>query len=520
MQIPRRAERQSHAALSQTFVDIGPLSATLARSEHQVIYGRRGTGKTHALGNLQTSLEQAGTCVVNLDLRTIGSAGGMYADPDYEVSARASRLLVDVIEAVHNELFDFTLTCLGRDEDVTGLVAALDHLAETATQLEVHGSIEREDSIGNEVKNSNRSSIGFDTPKLGAHVSLEDGSEKKLSRSSRQKVTGELRVTIKFGPLSNALKVVVKHLPGAQLWLLLDEWSDLPMELQPILADLLRRAVFPVKGLTVKIAAIERRSRFAVETSGGGYLGIELGADASQDVNLDDYLMFSAYDERAKQFFGDLFLRHVSAIYPVLADEFPMTAEGRKRFIWYLWEGSFLELVQAAEGVPRDGINIAGLAAQSATPPTEYFRGGIGIRDVRQASRTWFLRDKEGAIRSRQKATRALANITAFVADRRKRTFLIERGHDSGHEVIQDLYDARLIHLLASGVGPRGNYDLFALDYGGYVNILANDENGKDWIDLWAVQWSDIDPARSPLVRKAVIRVNDLIRRVTPSVEN
>src|SRR5262245_6383395 len=88
MQIPRRAERQSHHTFRGTFVEIGPLFSTLKRPEHQVMYGRRGTGKTHALGNLQSYLEQQNICVIYLDMRTVGSAGGIYSDPREPVATR------------------------------------------------------------------------------------------------------------------------------------------------------------------------------------------------------------------------------------------------------------------------------------------------------------------------------------------------------------------------------------------------------------------------------------------------
>jgi hypothetical protein len=71
-------------------------------------------------------------------------------------------------------------------------------------------------------------------------------------------------------------------------------------------------------------------------------------------------------------------------------------------------------------------------------------------------------------------------------------------------------------------VGPGGGYDLFALDYGGFINTLANNEKLALFQDLWAIQWTDIDPSRSPLVRQAILRVEDLVTkpRFTQDDEN
>jgi hypothetical protein len=49
MQFDRRAEKLSQELLAKTFVDAEPLFIQLSSRNHQVLYGRRGTGKTHAL---------------------------------------------------------------------------------------------------------------------------------------------------------------------------------------------------------------------------------------------------------------------------------------------------------------------------------------------------------------------------------------------------------------------------------------------------------------------------------------
>jgi hypothetical protein len=51
---------------------------------------------------------------------------------------------------------------------------------------------------------------------------------------------------------------------GHQIVLLVDEWNALPGELQPYVADLVRRGMLSVDGVTVKIAAIQHRARWAI----------------------------------------------------------------------------------------------------------------------------------------------------------------------------------------------------------------------------------------------------------------
>jgi Cdc6-like AAA superfamily ATPase len=56
----KRAERTSEAILVATFVDSAPLFDLLSTTNNQVIYGRRGTGKTHALKYLAEAVERRG----------------------------------------------------------------------------------------------------------------------------------------------------------------------------------------------------------------------------------------------------------------------------------------------------------------------------------------------------------------------------------------------------------------------------------------------------------------------------
>src|SRR5271156_201038 len=140
--IQRRAESVDRQTLVQTFVDIGPLFKILSSRDHQIVYGRRGTGKTHAL--LYTA-EQAkkleGAIPVYIDLRSIGSSGGMYGDVNIPISQRATRLLLDVLGSIHEVLLGFVVEA---EMDLSLVGPALDELASAVTEVEVVGEVQRE----------------------------------------------------------------------------------------------------------------------------------------------------------------------------------------------------------------------------------------------------------------------------------------------------------------------------------------------------------------------------------------
>jgi hypothetical protein len=306
-----------------------------------------------------------------------------------------------------------------------------------------------------------------------------------VSAQSRVLRAGVERHQVMFGPLSRAVRGVVRALAPARLWLLLDEWSSVPKDLQPLLADLLRRAVLPVGGLSVKIAAIERRSRFAAPTGSGGYVGIEVGSDAASSVDLDEFLVFDNSGARAREFFARLFHNHTAIWLATMVKDPPADVHG---FVEECFRrNAFAELVRAAEGVPRDAINIAALAAQHAHDKP------ITVADIRRAARDWYLRDKQTAIHGNDDARTALrALVDEVVGHRRARTFVVDQLAVDRAGVVEDLHDARLLHLLRRGIAdpnhPGALYDGFAIDYGCYVSLLLDDAKfharGKgDWLN-------------------------------------
>jgi hypothetical protein len=142
LRIPRRAENSARHTVSKTYVEAGSFAALLHSSDHQILYGRRGTGKTHALLHLADLLGDMDDVAVYVDLRTIGSAGGIHADSAHTAAERGTQLLIDTLEEVHDGLL--TVAMERELRDPTALLGELDALAEAATTVRVVGEVERE----------------------------------------------------------------------------------------------------------------------------------------------------------------------------------------------------------------------------------------------------------------------------------------------------------------------------------------------------------------------------------------
>ena len=314
LRIAKRAERQDDDVLQKTFVDFGSVFTVMSSVDHQVIFGRRGTGKTHLLTVLRQARRAAGEIAIQIDMRNLGSAGGIYADSSIPLTQRATRLLIDVLAAIHGHLFD---QAIEHDGLVNLGVAgkALDEFFSAHSAVKVIGTTTVEATASAENANNAEAKLGFSGAIPGLSVSGEAkvGNSEREAVSAKKIVTGQEVPRVNFGSVGSTLRKIVDTLPKAKLWILIDEWSEVPLDLQPYLADLLRRAVLPTKGITVKIAAIEQRSRLLIPEATVGNVGLELGADVSAAINLDDYMVFDNDETQAVAFFKALVLKHVQA---------------------------------------------------------------------------------------------------------------------------------------------------------------------------------------------------------------
>jgi hypothetical protein len=409
------------ATLARTFVWVEEIGNSLRLVDHQVLYGRRGTGKTHALNYLASEVASEGDLPIYLDLRTIGSSSGLYADESEPVSQRGTRLLIDVLEAVHNELYERAIL----QDRFEGALPYLDALGDTITQVHVTGPV----TVGNEFQGAESDDIqtgsGVTVAAPKPELSVRGTSSRKRQRSVKVKQTvqrsGEERYRLSFGSLSRALANVCGGLTPVRIWLLLDEWSSLPLELQPLLADLLRRTFFPCRNITVKIGAIERRSRFFRRMPEGDYLGIELGADTAATLNLDEHLLATEAGPRAEAFFSELLFKHLSVLMESLGYELSIGSSSELMLSTFS-DGALREFVRAAEGIPRDALNIIGLAAARASSRP------IIIADIRAAARQFYVRDKEAGIAGNTSAQEVWRRLQrTVIVTGQTRTFLLPR---------------------------------------------------------------------------------------------
>jgi hypothetical protein len=465
----KRAEKTPEDILQQTFVDSGPLFTLLSTKNNQIIYGRRGTGKTHALKVLARHIEQRENAIsIFLDMRTVGSNGSIYSDQSRSLSERASALLQDVLSTLFNELYIVAVNNVATHPNPNEVTDRLDNLQNSITTVKIGEEISEEDTYASaaQIANSKKASLNV-ADKLTGGIELDKTTSHETSHKHQVTRNGKEKIYLSFGTISGCLRDMLYILGGKNIWILVDEWSEVPIDLQPYLGDLFRRVFLPIDEVVVKIAAIEHRSDFAIFKDRGEYIGLELGADLSADLNLDDFLVFDNSQEKSVDFIGNLIYRHYKSSAP---DE-ELLLQDPNHFILSLFTQRpvFEEFVRAVEGVPRDALNLI------AKVVTKAYGQQIAMNHVRSGALDWYNQDKVSIIRNEAMLADLLQHIIdEVIGNRRARAFLLPA--TLRHSGVDRLFDQRLLHILKKNVSSRDQpgvrFDVYKIDYGCYVDLI------------------------------------------------
>jgi hypothetical protein len=517
MQLSLRAEKQAEEILANTFVSLGLLDSLFKSKDNQIIIGRRGTGKTHIVKYQAGLRRKDGDISIYIDMQNIGSSGGLYHDPNYTIEHRGTRIVADFFQAFSESLLS---ELVGNDDISLGSIEnSLDEIAKSVTTIEVVGDIEasQSDSFTGMKRGDLKTDISLSSNK-GLELTLAGGNEHSDTTTSSNaiKVSGKRKYSIKFGPINRLLNSLCEKISGKRIWIFIDEWSTIPIDLQPIVADFIRRSLMPVQGITIKIATIEYRSNFYQRNLGVDYMGIEVGGDAATSVNLDDYLVFEYDNARAIDYFKSLLYNHLKFGSDIGRNEYFPTTHNSLISGVFTQVDAFAEFVASAEGVPRDGINILAKAAQYAGEQK------ISIPYIRRAARDWYQQGKSRNLKGAKDAEKMLGYIMGEVIDKKQaRAFLLQANVED--KTINELYDYRLIHVIRKNISahdrPGIRYNAYKMDYGCYIDLVstAKETRGLFQNDE-SSSYVNIPPDDYRSIRRAILELDSFYNPNPPLI--
>src|SRR5260370_33031227 len=305
-QLATRAEDLTD--LDGTFVET-TFPEMLEARQHQIIYGRRGTGKTHLLRRvelrLRKSFVEGGILPVYVNGSRLSQEISVVSqDPAMVALAVYVQLMQHIGAELSNFVYDlnqanFWDRIVGGKKSQTAKQA--DEIAATLGEILTSGQvrvlptgevsdkatslaeISKAASAGASIRVDPRS-LGW-AVKAGTHLGIITRSSSLITR----KIHGE--VILPFSQVSSQVERLLDLLGKASLHILFDEWSEVDKDpqVQPFLAEMLRRTASAVPGMYLKLACIPGRTTLATPITEDvtNPIGLEEGDDINADLDLD-----------------------------------------------------------------------------------------------------------------------------------------------------------------------------------------------------------------------------------------
>ncbi|MCA1707161.1 MAG: hypothetical protein LC808_29390 [Actinobacteria bacterium] len=499
--------------LEETFVDVGVIDQ-IDNGNHQVLFGRRGTGKSHLLRVLSKyARDRQDHHAIYLDLRLIGSARFVESTAS-SILDRTLSVFRDILDSVHGELVRIS------SDSPDGSLEACDRLHDAIHNATIE--VQRRSVRASQDTSLTTDRGGGLTISLSAAPGLTaDGRRTNIETTAHEYSYEEVaRDSLVFQSVSYHLLSVLETMEIERLYVLLDEWSSIPLAVQPYLAEFLKRSVFPCRRVAIKIAALSFHSLFGAVPAEGRRqtIGLELGGDIAANIDLDDYYIYDKSPDFVTEVFIKIMYLHIQAGLPTghLSLRHRIDGPAALRTRLFADGEAFTELVRAGEGVVRDFFGVLTKAYQTGRI-RELAR--IDIPTIEEAAVNWYEDDKVRHLTGTPLVF--LEQLTRHVVGDAESCYFLLDERDSENELVRLLVDHRVIHVMRRGytdmsaVGKR--FNIYALDYGTFVpykrslalqqTYMARLEGNEPFADAYCVPFGD-----NRGTRRVVVDLDEVIR--------
>lgn len=503
----RSETHRDHGAL---FVDLHQVQL-LQTPDWQVIYGRRGTGKTFMLRMMEHRVNEA----VDTDrcLALLITAQDCLASPvgtEVDDQRRALAYFQRFIEILGDRLAAKADVLLGKpsfldtlsgsrkraSDQIVSAVARMLYLTETGQAVAAFDNINRE--LLDVAKSSDETDGGFGVDASIRPTGLKASLTAHFDRGSHHSEAHDARTTTNraavphFAGIRDVILELLDVLCVERLYILVDEWSVLDpsgaKDIQPTVAEMLKRSFAGTAKVSIKIAANRYQTRLSNRGAGTTYKGFEVGADIFEGVNLDRALL---QGQDLYAFYEALLFKRLVYAEPKLG-LFDPEGEGKpdEQFVVSIFKDrrAFAEVIKASEGVPRTfAALIKALAQMHNFQVTPLWTASAAQKCILEMSER-----AADDTNYQSEAARLLAErVKPVVTATRSRVFLVPKAGLAGiANALDELFEKRLIHdygKSAMGGPVRERWYAYQIDYGVWLDwerALPPEEAGWPLVGL------------------------------------
>lgn len=490
-----RAEKLNNQR--ELFVETVHISSLLT-SSNQLIYGRRGAGKTILLKALHETLSQSDD---NPNIYSLFyTATDFRSSPDgSDVDALPTRTLAH--RFFHSFVTQLVDDVLALTDSLIGPAGRMSHLS--AGGLDRKSRRSRIDRLGLDLLEA--SGYGTDTVDLrsgsqrsqdtvtssrqrsgsaGAEISLHDpkvsvGRSRSSAEEHVSTVTTERAKLKHFEPhrVRASLRGMLELLNIDYLVIFIDEWMSLA-ECQAEFAERLKQCLFGEPSVAVKIAADQYQGGFNNSQGGTKFRGLEVGADIFVAEDLDEPFR-DPIKSRAR--YAEALYRRLVWCEPGLTEYFgPVGEYNEKYFLSSLFATphTFETLCYSSQGVCRTFFEIFEFASREASTSVSS-RDKIDLNMLRRAILT---NSKEVFKRIQGKVV--LSGLYKVIEDlidaTNSRYFVMPTETTTHDDLIRELLQMRMIHGVERSIldpSIRAQYRVFEIDFG----VSVDTQKATEW---------------------------------------
>lgn len=440
-----------------------------------VIYGRRGSGKTHLLKALQENIlnrfADDRNFPVYIDARRI-----VPLVPSSESSPEINSILIFkylMQELSHNlaanidtiyELNQFDKSSSFSKKTWEGEISELFK----GIYLEFDGRIFSKPTSLTVSEEEIKSLSG------GATISKSPSLEVKGNIEKKNSGTREKNAYISILDITNHLEILIKQLGVNRLTLIIDEWSEIEIDTQIHLAEILKKS-FSAIPVSIKIAAIPNRTNLGIKRE-QKFFGLEDGGDIF-GYQLDMRYVFEVNKAQTRDFFNDLLYKHLfsldsSSIETLFRDN---KTKQQKTINLFLANVALNEIFVASAGIPRDFMNLFIGAYDKFMMTSSQNAKRIGVKHLRIANSEWYETDKKKQVDKHVVERQLLTEIVREIIENKKSIHFLVPEKYAQNKHIQNLIDFRVMHLRRNGYShkdhPGISYNVYSIDYGCYNSL-------------------------------------------------
>lgn len=465
-----RAENLSYDSFISLYAGIENIT-NINNINDTVIYGRRGSGKTHLLKALKEQLSvdflENRNLPIYIDLRKIIPLASTYEE---NKEAEAILTFKYIIQNISLALFENIphLYNLNEFDDknkysIKIKEEELKSLLENI-YLEFDGKRLVKPSQTLTVSEEEIQSLNGGL-KISSNPSLEASGNKGFKIKTEFKKDNHISIL----DISTKIDDLITILNLERITVLLDEWSEIKLGTQLYLAELIKKS-FSAINVTTKIAAIPNKTNLGIKTD-EKYIGLEDGGDI-QAYPLDMRYVFEVNKAQTRDFFNDLLYKHLSAIDNKSIENLITENKSNKSNLINIFFANVAlnEILIASAGIPRDFINLFIKSYDNFYITQKATSKRISVFNLRSAHFSWYETDKKEQIQKHPIENQLLQGIVSEVIQKKKSIHFLIPEKYSGNKHIQNLIDFRVLHLRKNGYSHKDHpgviYSVYSVDYG------------------------------------------------------